>query len=207
MRTNTWTIFGAGELIYDIIDAVASRGQRVEYIVLNMDINRSLLERIPEEIKIIRLDEFYPSTDYYFFGFVDPNKRPLLAGLKQYNLKYANLIHGHSYVPENVKMGEGNYVGAGVVVATYVELGNFNFVNRAASIGHDTKILDFNEIGPGCTIAGRCNIGNRNRLYSGCVVINNVRMGDEITVGAGGVVLKDILEAGTYVGVPARKTT
>jgi serine acetyltransferase len=82
-----------------------------------------------------------------------------------------------------------------------------SYVNRAASIGHDTKILDFNEIGHGCTVAGKCNIGNRNHLYSGCVVINNVRMGDEITVGAGGVVLKDILEAGTYVGVPARKTT
>jgi sugar O-acyltransferase (sialic acid O-acetyltransferase NeuD family) len=205
MKTKTWTIIGAGGLVNDIIDAIASRGEGTECIVLNMDINKEILEKVPAQVKVIELREFSPSTDFYVFGFVDPNKQSLIDDLRQFHLEYANLVHRHAYVPENVKMGKGNYIGPGAVLATYVELGNFNYINRSASIGHDSRILDFNEFGPGCTVAGKCHIGRYNHLYSGCVVINNIRLGDGITIGAGGVVIRDILQAGTYAGVPARE--
>ena len=36
-------------------------------------------------------------------------------------------------------------------------------------------------------------------------VKNNVTITDDVTVGAGAAVVKDITEAGVYVGVPARR--
>lgn len=205
MKIKTWTILGAGYLINDIIDAIESREQCVKFLVLNMELDKDVLEKIPKSIKIISLDDFVPSTDFYFFGFARADKMPLLARLKKFNLSFANLIHKFSYVPVSVKLGQGNFIGAGAVLATNVQIGDFNFINRSVSIGHDTQILDFNQFGPGCTLAGMCRIGNRNNFYTQSTVINNIKIRDKITVGAGGVVVSDILEPGNYVGVPVKK--
>jgi sugar O-acyltransferase (sialic acid O-acetyltransferase NeuD family) len=205
LKMKTWTIFGAGYLINDIIDAIESKKQRVKFLVLNMELDKNVLEKIPGDIKIIPVDDFVPSTDFYFFGFVYADKKPFLEKLEKFSLTFTNLIHQFSYVPQNVKIGRGNFIGAGVVLATNVQLGNFNYINRSASIGHDTKIFDFNSFGPGCVVAGRCKIGSRNNLYTQSTIINNIEIRDDITVGAGGVVVKDILEPGTYVGVPVKK--
>jgi sugar O-acyltransferase (sialic acid O-acetyltransferase NeuD family) len=204
-KTKTWTIFGAGGLICDIIDAIESRGQQTKIVVLNMELDRNILNKIPESIHIIKLNKFQPTTDYYFLGFVDPNKIPLLESLRKYNLTFSNVIHSFSSVSQSVKMGQGNFINAGVVLASRVELGNFNFVNRTASIGHDTKILNYNHFGPGCTIASTCIIGNRNCLCTSSAVIPAREIKDNITVGAGGVVIENIVDPGTYVGVPVRK--
>ena len=205
MKIKSWTIFGAGELIGDIIDAIESRGQQAKSIVLNMELDRKILDKIPNSAQIIKLEDFQPAADYYFCGFINFNKEPLLKRLQKYNLSFSNLTHKFSHVPQSVEMGQGNYIGAGVVFAANIQLGNFNFVNRAASIGHDTKILHYNHFGPGSTIAGNCIIGKRNCFHTHSAIINNIEVKDDITVGAGGVVVKDILEPGTYVGVPARK--
>jgi len=205
MKTENWTIFGAGNLINDIIDAIESRDQRVEFLVLNMALDKKVRGKLPGSIKIIHFNDFAPSTDFYFFGFRVPNKKPLLESLEKFKLRYANVIHKFSYVAKTAAMGQGNFIGAGVVLAPNVKLGDFNFVNRSASIGHDAEILHFNHFGPGCTVAGECRIGNRNFLGIRSAIINNVKIKDDITVGAGGIVIEDILESGTYAGVPVRK--
>jgi sugar O-acyltransferase (sialic acid O-acetyltransferase NeuD family) len=205
MKTKTWTIFGAGNLINDIADAIESRDQRAEFLVLNMELDKKVREKLSGSIKIQHFNDFAPSTDFYFFGFINPNKKPFLESLKKFKLLYSNLIHKFSYVAKTVEMGQGNFVGAGVVLAPHVKLGDFNFINRSASIGHDAEILDFNHFGPGCTVAGDCKIGNRNFLGTRSALINKVRIKDDITVGAGGIVIKDILESGTYAGVPVGK--
>ena len=205
MKTKTWTILGAGNFVNDIVDAVESKSQRAEFLVLNMTLEKKILEKIPRSIKIVHLNDFSPSTDFYIFGFINQNKNPFLENLKKLGLSYPNLIHKFSYVAKTVEMGQGNFIGAGVVLAPNVKLGDFNFVNRSVSIGHGTEILHFNHFGPGCTVAGECKIGNRNFLGVQSAIINNVTIKDDITVGAGGIVIKDILESGTYAGVPARK--
>lgn len=204
MKIMTWTIFGAGGLIHDINEAIELIGQRIDVLVLDMELDRHFLEKIPSSIKIIKLEDFQPSTDHYLFGFIDPNKKPLLESLNKFNLHYSNLIHKFSYVSKTVKMAQGNYISAGVVLATNVRLGSFNYINRSVSVGHDTELLNFNHLGPGSTVAGNCKIGNNNFLGAGSVMINKLKMKDEITIGAGGVVVKDILDPGTYVGVPVR---
>jgi len=205
MRPESWTIFGAGELIADIIDAIESMGQQVDSLVLNMELERAVLDKVPGSIRVVSLDDFRPASDHYFIGFLDPDKGSLLRSLKKHKLTYANVVHRFSYVPGSVKMGQGNLIGAGAVLASNVRLGDFNFVNRAASIGHDTRILHFNHVGPGCTIAGNCVVGSRNRFYTRSAVVNKLRIKDDITVGAGAVVVEDLLAPGTYSGLPAKR--
>ena len=202
----SWTLFGAGDnFIDDIIDAVEASGDNVFQVVYNQTLSDKLKKRLLlKKIKIIPLSVFKPITDNYFFGFVNPNKEPLLNDLKIFHLKYSNLIHPFSSVSSTIKIGQGNFIGAGCVVGARSILGNFNFINRQASIGHHVKISNFNHIGPGSVVSGCCRIGSKNFFGSLSVIINDIKVKNEICLGAGAVVVKNLEKAGTYVGIPAR---
>lgn len=45
-------------------------------------------------------------------------------------------------------------------------------------------------------------VGNGTWLRTGAIVSNNVNICGSCVIGAGSVVIKEISEAGTYVGVP-----
>ena len=49
------------------------------------------------------------------------------------------------------------------------------------------------------------HIGNRVRLAAGSIVLGSITISDDVTIGANSLVIKDICEAGIYVGSPARK--
>jgi sugar O-acyltransferase (sialic acid O-acetyltransferase NeuD family) len=205
MSVKTWTIFGTGYFINDINDAVESNEQRIEVLVLNMVLNADIMKRIPAHIKVINIADFKPSTDFYIFGFLNPDKQPFIELLRGYDLHFHNLVHQRSYVAGSVDMGKGNFIGAGAVIAPNVKIGDFNYINRNASVGHDTVINNFNHIGPGCNIAGLCRIGNNNYFGIGSTIIDTIEIKDSITIGAGGVVVDNISDIGSYVGVPVKK--
>ena len=63
---------------------------------------------------------------------------------------------------------------------------------------------DYVHVSPGITL--RLSIHGSSYLVSvGSVVSNNLDIASGCTVGAGAVVIADILEQGTYVGVPAKR--
>ncbi len=205
MSGKTWTVFGMGFLIWDVFEAIASNGDAVSQVILNTEVNPAILERVPPDVRIARLEDFTPATEGYCFGFVDPRKQPLLDRLEAFHLPFANVVHRFSWISPAARLGRGNFIGAGAVLAPNVELGEFNFINRCASVGHDTRIGRLNHVGPGATVAGRCTIGDRNFLGAGSVVIDGIRIRDGVTLGAGATAVKDLLEPGTYVGTPAVK--
>ena len=72
-------------------------------------------------------------------------------------------------------------------------------------VHHETNIGINTHIAPGTTICGRCRIGDNVFIGAGCVIKDNIKIVDNVIIGAGAVVIKDIVERGVYVGVPARK--
>jgi sugar O-acyltransferase (sialic acid O-acetyltransferase NeuD family) len=193
-----WTIFGAGNFIYDLIDAIEARGELVANIVLNQEIPRTLPR------KTIILKDFEPYSNHYIFGFLDPNKEKYIEELKKFDIEFSNLIHPNAYVSKTVRLGKGNYIGSGAVIGPRVSLGNFNYINRGASVGHETVLKSFNHVGPGAVICGRCDIGSKNYFGAGCVVRDNLIIKDNIKIGMAAALVKDAAEAGVYVGVPAK---
>ncbi|MBI4973720.1 acetyltransferase [Candidatus Roizmanbacteria bacterium] len=207
MKKSSWTLFGAGYFIYDIIDAIESRRGIVTHIVLNIPIEKDILKYIPAHVKIVDLKSFKPLTTHFFYGFMDQNKQLLFTQLAKYKLRFDNVIHSFSHVAKGVKMGEGNFVGAGCVIAPQVTLGNTNIVNRMASIGHHTRVGHLNNISPGTVITGRCEIGNNNFFGSSATLLPQLRIKNNITVGAGAVVTKNLELSAIYIGIPARQST
>ena len=62
-----------------------------------------------------------------------------------------------------------------------------------------------NHVSIGAKICGRVTIGNMCLIGAGAVIIDKLSICDNVTIGAGAVVIRDIENAGTYVGNPLRK--
>lgn len=107
-----------------------------------------------------------------------------------------------------------------VIIEDDVEIGAGSTIDRAAlgetRIGEGTKIDNLVQIGHNVTIgkaclivaqtgiAGSVQIGNHCILAGRSGVVGHVRVTDQVIIAAEALVTKDITEAGTYAGNPAR---
>jgi len=115
------------------------------------------------------------------------------------------LIHPNSIIGSKVEIGAGTVIMAGTVINCCTSIGKGCIINTGSTIDHDNIIEDFVHISPGVHLAGSVKVGQRSWLGIGSIVKNNTTITDNCTVGAGAVVIKDIKEAGIYVGLPAKK--
>jgi len=199
---NKWTIFGTSDLMLEMIDAIYDTGDELHQIVINMPIPEKSMPDI-KEYNITKIEDYKPNYEQNIFGFTDCNKDAFLKALPV--IAFSNLIHPVSYQASTAHFGWGNYVAAGAVIGAKVVFQCHNIVNRNASIGHHTEIDSFNNFGPGSIICGRCQIGCKNFFGAGSIVKDRIRIGNNVTIGAGAVVVNDILDAGVYVGIPAKR--
>ena len=114
-----------------------------------------------------------------------------------------SLIHPSAIIGSNVTIGIGTFVAPGAVINTGSTIGKGVIINTGSSVDHDCVIGDFCHISVGARIAGTVRIDHGTFLCAGATVINNRSICSGCTIGAGAVVIKDIIEGGTYVGVPA----
>ena len=120
-------------------------------------------------------------------------------------LPLAVLVHPNAVIADDVFIGNGTVVMAGAVINPGTVIGRGCIINTCASVDHDCSISDFVHVSVGSHIAGTVNIGQKTWIGAGAIVSNNLFICDECYIGAGGVVVRDIEEAGTYIGVPVRK--
>lgn len=115
------------------------------------------------------------------------------------------LIHPKAVIADDVKIGNGTVVMAGTVINPGVKIGKGCIINTSSSIDHDCEISDYVHVSVGSHLAGTVNIGEGTWIGAGAIVSNSVNICGGCMIGAGAVVIKDIGDAGTYVGVPARR--
>lgn len=115
------------------------------------------------------------------------------------------LIHPNAVVSRRVEIGEGTVIMAGAVINSDVVIGKGCIINTGASVDHDCKLEDFVHVSVGAHVAGTVSIGSKTWIGAGATVRNNVTICDHCMIGAGAVVVNDVVNSGTYVGVPVRK--
>ncbi len=119
--------------------------------------------------------------------------------------RFATLIHPDAIVADDVEIGEGSVVMAGVVINSNACIGKGCIINTCSSVDHDCIVEDYSHISVGAHLAGTVHVGERSWVGIGAVVSNNLTICSDCMIGAGAVVVKDIVDPGTYVGVPAGK--
>ena len=115
------------------------------------------------------------------------------------------LVSPHAYVGVGGTLGRAVFVAHHAHLGPCAQLGDGCIVNTGAIVDHEAWIGRCAHVSINATVAGRCRIGERVFLGAGSVVIDGVSIAADVVVGAGAVVIADLEEAGTYVGVPARR--
>ncbi len=121
------------------------------------------------------------------------------------NLKYYTAIHPSAIISSNVKIGKGSCVMAGSVVNACVKIGEHCIINSCSVVEHDCEIGNYSHLSPNACLCGTVKVGNFCHIGAGVTVKNNLFITDNVVVGIGAAIVKNIEEAGTYVGVPAKK--
>lgn len=117
----------------------------------------------------------------------------------------ATVMHPRASVSPHAQLADGCFVAAQAVVAPGAILGRCVIVNHGAVVDHDVVVGDFSHVAPLAALGGGVQVGRRTLIGSGSRVLPGLRIGDDVVVGAGSVVCETLLEAGTYVGAPARR--
>lgn len=134
-------------------------------------------------------------------------RRKVINRLKSKSqIEFPTLIDPNVLTSDTDLLGQGVIICAGSILTVNIEIEDFVIINLNCTIGHDAKLSTFATLYPSVNISGNVVIGEETELGTGAQLVQKVSVSNNCIIGAGAVVVKDIVEPGTYVGVPTRKT-
>ncbi len=149
--------------------------------------------------------EKYAHTHDFFVAIGESRARErITTRLCDAGCRIVTLIHPSATVSDDAVIGAGTAVMAGAVIGAGSVVGNSAIINTNSAVDHDCVIHDFSHVSVGASLGGCVTLERHVWVGAGATLINNVDVCEGCIIGAGAVVIRDINEAGTYVGVPAR---
>lgn len=149
--------------------------------------------------------KFVETSDFFVAIGNNAVRKRMIKDLQSNGAEVVTLIHPSSIIGSRVVIGQGTFVAPGVVINTGAVIGEGVILNTSCSVDHDCRVDSFSHISVGSHLAGTVTVGEETFVGVGASVKNNVSICEGCMIGAGAVVVKNILEKGTYVGVPAVK--
>lgn len=157
---------------------------------------------------ILPLSMFDPLEYEIIVAIGDPKTRmEVIKKLPKETKFFTHIHHSCQIFGDDVEIGEGSIICAGTIITTNVKLGKHTHLNLHTSIGHDNIIGDFFTTAPGARVSGNCIIGDRVYMGTNSSIRQKINICDDVVLGLNCGVVKDIVEPGTYVGVPAKLLT
>ena len=195
-------IYGCGGHARSIINTLRQNDENME--ILLVDENACNGEVIMG-CKVVR-DYKLGKNDGYIIAVGDNEERARLCQLisKQHRGHCISVVSRYSCIGKESEIGFGTFISANTYIGPLAKIGNNSIVNTGSIIEHETIVGNNAHIAPGATICGRAQIGNNVFCGAGSVIIDKVKICDNVTIGAGAVVIHDVMDEGTYVGVPAK---
>ncbi|PPR43282.1 MAG: putative acetyltransferase EpsM [Alphaproteobacteria bacterium MarineAlpha5_Bin11] len=108
------------------------------------------------------------------------------------NFNFINAIHPSAIISDNVNIGIGIQIMAGVIINSSSSIGDHCIINTNSNIDHDCKIANFSSINPGVSIGGNVTIGDFTLIGIGSSVIHKIVIGKNSVIGAHSNVVKNI---------------
>jgi len=160
----------------------------------------------PNDKNIKPLSEFIPNEYEVLIAIGDSAARAEIVSRLPIETKYFTFIHPSVMIIGNdVEIGEGSIVCAGVIVTTNCKIGKHTHLNLLTTICHDNVIGDFFTTAPGVQISGNCVIGDRVYFGTRSSIKQKTKVCNDVIIGLNAGVIKNIEEPGTYTGTPTKK--
>ncbi|MEG1947698.1 MAG: acetyltransferase [Lachnospiraceae bacterium] len=193
---------GHGKMAGEIAE-LSGKYQCIQFL----DDHPSVKKKITYDVlgKIEEIEKYIKEYDFFVAIGNESIREKIQNNIEKEDGNVITLIHPNAVIGHDVAIEAGSIIMPGTVINVGSHIGRGVIVNTASSIDHDNKLADFVHIAVGAHLAGTVTIGTKTWIGAGAVISNNIEICSECMIGAGAVVVKDIKEAGTYVGVPARK--
>lgn len=205
-------IIGAGDFgreIANVVERINAFGDEQEWNLIGfIDDNESIQDHIIDGYPVLGTIQYLNGSTKEVFAIcslgVSKTRRKVIGKIVNPLVKFATLIDPDARVYRDAEVGAGSIICGGSILAINTKIGKHVIVNLNCSLGHDDIIKDYCVVNPGVNVSGKVVVGPCSDLGTGAKVIQGLTIGPEVTVGAGGVVVRDLLEPGTYVGIPVK---
>lgn len=152
------------------------------------------------------LSKFNPKEYELMVAIADPRDRFDIIQRLPKETKYFTWVHPTSLIMgDDVKIGEGTFIGAYSILTTNIKIGKHAILNRGNHIGHDCEIGDYFSAMPGAIVSGNVRIYDCVYMGTNSSIKEKLSIHSFSTFGMNASVVKSIEESGTYVGVPCKK--
>jgi sugar O-acyltransferase (sialic acid O-acetyltransferase NeuD family) len=119
--------------------------------------------------------------------------------------KYFTWVHPTALImDDNIKIGEGSFIGAHSILTTNIKIGKHAILNRGNHIGHDCEIGDYFSAMPGAIVSGNVKIYDLVYMGTNSSVREKLSIHSLVTIGMNSAVVYHIEEPGVYGGVPIK---
>lgn len=203
-------VVGAGGFAKELIEAIYDNGLEKDLVFLDT-VSKSPSKKFYDYTLLTTADEakeYFRQTDSRFALGVGPValREKLSLEMKTLGGEGATLLSAKAQIGrhENI-FKEGCCVMQQSIVENSNTIGKYTLIHVGAFISHDVAIGDYCEISPYAKILGKVKIGNKVSIGAGAIILPGIQIADGAVVGAGAVVTKNISEATTVAGVPARQ--
>ena len=133
------------------------------------------------------------------------DRKAVVDQLSAYPPELVSLVHPHTTISEYSKMGKGNLVYAGTVIAPSVMIGSHNTIGAHTSLGVEVAVGDYCNIGNGVQIGDGVQIHDHVTIGPGAIIHKQVSIGKGALIAPGSVVLRNVGEEASMFGNPARE--
>ncbi|MEZ0373242.1 MAG: acetyltransferase [Candidatus Sericytochromatia bacterium] len=157
------------------------------------------------DLPVRSLHEFEPDRQLLLLAIGSPRERLRLAAELPAQTRFASCVHPQAFFLEPLDIPAGTVIYPMTYFSRNIRLGAHSLIMTGTIMGHDL------ELGAGLTTSAHVGIGGSVRIGQAvfCGLHSAIRDGiqitDHVTLGMGAIAVRDLKEAGVYIGNPARK--
>lgn len=196
---------GMGRTLYDL--AKESVGFGAEFDIKGfIDDNLQALDGFDNYPPLLgKISEYVPRENDIFISSIGGASRvSCTEAIEAKGGIFTNIIHKTARIGTNVKMGNGNLIGAYVCVGADASIGNYNMIQSYTVIGHDARIGSQVRIDTHVVCVGGIIVEDETSIHTHAVISHNVVVGRGAKVGACSFVIRKVKPGTTVFGIPAK---
>lgn len=135
----------------------------------------------------------------------EPFDRQLIAEkLKADHLPLTNLIHPDAILPDNVRLGQGIFIGPQTAIGPCVSIGDNVFLEGDITLGHDVSVGSHSVLSARAFVAGHTAIGSCVFIGAGTILKDRITIHDKALIMLGSVVTRSVREGKAVMGNPGK---